>query len=677
MPALIGVLMLVGIVVTNAIVLMDLINQYREQGMGVQEAVIEGGRRRLRPILMTAIATIFALLPMALGLTGEGGFISQPLAIVVIGGLLSSTLLTLVLVPTLYTMVENRKERYRARRLRRQERKREAAGGGAGAAEARGSRARRRAHRSAAVPAGRCRPGRCSGPVLPGPVGRTKRGSRVPGPSRPPVRPARLHRPVRGAADAPQAHQPARPGLTGSARRSRTRGAAHSGGHHACGIGARESRAVGCRYVATSLSVLTRNRDFRRLFGAELVVFGADWFVMVPLLVLLPELTGSGVWGALVLAADTGINALLLPYTGTIADRMDRRTIMMVSNLAALAAILLLFTVRSAATAPLALVAIGLVAVAKAFYSPAASAALPNVVDPEDLAAANTVAGSAWGTMTIVGASLGGIVSSAFGPYVSFAVAAVSLVIGVCADQPDPSSAAGRPGTPTVPAQRAWPALIEALRYIGRRPRVRALVTVKSAVGLGNGVLTVFPLLAAAVRGGPARRRSALRGTGRRGPGRSDADAPGAEPPVLAAAGSGPLHERVRAGLPRGRVHRDGSRWCCCWSSSRTSPAARNWVLSNYALQGEVPDRLRGRVFATDMMLATLAIAVSQLVAGAAVVDRRRADHPGRLRPITLAYAIGWRIATRRLRPRTSRRPGCRDRGARPRIIRPSMWRWR
>ncbi|GAA2705721.1 efflux RND transporter permease subunit [Actinoplanes palleronii] len=115
-PALIGVLMLVGIVVTNAIVLMDLINHYRAAGMGVQEAVVEGGRHRLRPILMTAIATIFALIPMALGLTGEGGFISQPLAIVVIGGLVSSTLLTLVLVPALYTLVENRKERRRAKR---------------------------------------------------------------------------------------------------------------------------------------------------------------------------------------------------------------------------------------------------------------------------------------------------------------------------------------------------------------------------------------------------------------------------------------------------------------------------------------------------------------------------------------------------------------------------------
>jgi HAE1 family hydrophobic/amphiphilic exporter-1 len=114
LPALIGMLMLVGIVVTNAIVLIDLVNQYRRDGMPVREAVIEGGRRRLRPILMTAAATIFALLPMALGITGEGAFIGKPLAIVVIGGLISSTLLTLVLVPTLYSLTEGRKERKQA-----------------------------------------------------------------------------------------------------------------------------------------------------------------------------------------------------------------------------------------------------------------------------------------------------------------------------------------------------------------------------------------------------------------------------------------------------------------------------------------------------------------------------------------------------------------------------------
>ncbi|MGC7097820.1 efflux RND transporter permease subunit [Amycolatopsis lurida] len=121
LPALIGMLMLIGIVVTNAIVLIDLVNQYRDEGMSVAEAVVEGGRRRLRPILMTAAATIFALVPMALGLTGQGGFIGQPLAIVVIGGLVSSTVLTLVLVPTLYTMVEGRKERRRAKKAPRTE----------------------------------------------------------------------------------------------------------------------------------------------------------------------------------------------------------------------------------------------------------------------------------------------------------------------------------------------------------------------------------------------------------------------------------------------------------------------------------------------------------------------------------------------------------------------------
>ncbi|AGW40413.1 preprotein translocase subunit SecD [Leifsonia xyli subsp. cynodontis DSM 46306] len=114
--SLIGVLMLIGIVVTNAIVLIDLVNQYRRRGLSVAEAVAHGASRRLRPILMTALATIAALFPMAIGLTGHGGFISQPLAIVVIGGLLSSTVLTLVVLPALYNLVEGAKERRQARK---------------------------------------------------------------------------------------------------------------------------------------------------------------------------------------------------------------------------------------------------------------------------------------------------------------------------------------------------------------------------------------------------------------------------------------------------------------------------------------------------------------------------------------------------------------------------------
>lgn len=119
LPSMIGLLMLIGIVVTNAIVLIDLVNQYRRNGLGLDEALLLGAQKRLRPILMTSAATIFALVPMALGVTGNSGFISQPLAVVVIGGLVSSTLLTLVIVPVLYRITEGPGEK---RRLREEER---------------------------------------------------------------------------------------------------------------------------------------------------------------------------------------------------------------------------------------------------------------------------------------------------------------------------------------------------------------------------------------------------------------------------------------------------------------------------------------------------------------------------------------------------------------------------
>lgn len=113
LPSMIGLLMLIGIVVTNAIVLIDLINQYRRDGAGLDDSIMHGARLRLRPIVMTALATIMALVPMGLGVTGGGVFISKPLAIVVIGGLVSSTVLTLVLVPVLYDIVERLRGRGR------------------------------------------------------------------------------------------------------------------------------------------------------------------------------------------------------------------------------------------------------------------------------------------------------------------------------------------------------------------------------------------------------------------------------------------------------------------------------------------------------------------------------------------------------------------------------------
>jgi MFS family permease len=398
--------------------------------------------------------------------------------------------------------------------------------------------------------------------------------------------------------------------------------------------------------VAPVLSVLTRHPDFRRLFLAELVVFGGDWFAVIPLVTLLQKLTGSALPGALALAADTAVIALVLPFAGALADRIDRRKIMVLAALCATAAVGLLFAIRDAGDAWLGPVAIGLVAAAKAFYTPAAGAALPNVVDAPDLPAANALAGSAWGTMLVVGASLGGIVNAAFGPYVCFGVTVVCLLgASLLVWRIRRPLQAERSAAPDPPLR----AIGESLRYIRRHPRVLSLVTVKSAVGLGNGVLAVFPVLTTVVFGiGSA-------GTGL----------------LFAARGLGaligPLLMRrvllrpawLMPGLAVsmavygvGYLGVAASPWF--WLALVGVVVAHmagggNWMMSNYALQIEVPDALRGRVFAADMMIATLAISISLLVVGA-VVDRV----PPRVvvaacGAVTLLYGVGWRLSTRRL----------------------------
>ncbi|HEX6498215.1 MAG TPA: MFS transporter [Micromonosporaceae bacterium] len=400
--------------------------------------------------------------------------------------------------------------------------------------------------------------------------------------------------------------------------------------------------------MATPLSVLTRYRDFRHLFLAELVMFGGDWFVMIPLLVLLPKLTGGGLLGGLVLAADTGINALLLPFAGTVADRVDRKKIMIAANLSAIGAVLILLLVHDRQTAWLAPVAVGAMAVAKAFYSPAASAALPNLVEPEDLSAANAVAGSAWGTMLVVGASLGGVLSAAFSPYTCFLVTAGSLAVAAAlaalVRRPMQAPRDQRAAPPP-----AWHAIREAARYIAHRPRVASLVTVKSAVGLGNGVLAVFPMLATSLFGagsigtgllfaarglgavvGPLLLRSVLRRPRWLMPGLAVS---------MATYGLGYLGVSVVRWFPL----------VLAFIAVAHLAGGGNWAMSNLALQTEVPDALRGRVFAADIMIATLAVSVSQLLVGVFL------DHVD-VRVLvavcgatTLAYSVIWRLVTARL----------------------------
>jgi len=114
----IGLILLVGLVVKNAIILIDKVNQLRERGMGKREALVEGARSRLRPIMMTTLCTLFGFLPLALAF-GEGAEVRSPMAITVIGGLLVSTLLTLVVIPVVYDLLDRKSDEYYAERGRR------------------------------------------------------------------------------------------------------------------------------------------------------------------------------------------------------------------------------------------------------------------------------------------------------------------------------------------------------------------------------------------------------------------------------------------------------------------------------------------------------------------------------------------------------------------------------
>lgn len=117
--SLIGAIMLIGIVVKNGIVLIDYITLNRERGMSIKRAVIDGGRSRLRPVIMTSLTTILGMVPMACG-TGQGAEMWRPMGTAVIGGLTFSTILTLLFVPVMYCIfakngVKNERRRHRNR----------------------------------------------------------------------------------------------------------------------------------------------------------------------------------------------------------------------------------------------------------------------------------------------------------------------------------------------------------------------------------------------------------------------------------------------------------------------------------------------------------------------------------------------------------------------------------
>ena len=396
--------------------------------------------------------------------------------------------------------------------------------------------------------------------------------------------------------------------------------------------------------MRAALDLLRREPDFRRTFCSSLISAGGDWFALIPLLALLHQLTGGGLWGGLVLACDTAVFALLSPYAGTVADRVDRRVLIVACEGASAGLVLLLLLVRTPGTVWVSLVAIGGVAAAKAFTQPASSAAQPSLVDAKDLALANVLNGSAWGSMLAVGAALGGLAAAAFGPRTCFLIDSVSFVLSALL-----VARCRRPfQRPRESHDHAGfrADVAEAVRYARSQPRVLALLFAKPGVGLANGALVLFPLLSDGVFHAGALGLGLLYAA--RGLGAFTG-------PLLLARGDRPLVVLpacvAGCGLLYVLVGLAPAFWVVLLLVTLAHVGGgANWTVSSYGLQRLVPDAVLGRISSADYMLVTLVIAVSQAVSGVlseTVPTRLLTSAFG---AAAVLYALGWLLATRTLR---------------------------
>src|SRR5216684_4423140 len=239
--------------------------------------------------------------------------------------------------------------------------------------------------------------------------------------------------------------------------------------------------------------LLRHNRDFRLLYAGSLISLGGDWFLTVALLDLVLQLTGSATLASLMLLCQTLPIFLVTPMAGRAVDRLDRRKLMIVVDLLRAIACLLPLFARTPALLPFAYIGVIAISIGSAYFEPASQAALPNIVAPEELSAANVLMGSTWGTMLAVGAAIGGAVTMRFGRDVSFVVDAVSFLASawILWRIRTPFSESVGAGALAGPAAGEAPAAT-LIPYVRAHPRVLALLVSKGGYGMGAGSVALL-----------------------------------------------------------------------------------------------------------------------------------------------------------------------------------------
>ena len=396
------------------------------------------------------------------------------------------------------------------------------------------------------------------------------------------------------------------------------------------------------------LRLLRTNRDFRLLYFATLISLGGDWFLTVALLDLVLELTASATLVSLVLLCQTLPIFLFTPHAGHLVDRIDRRKLMIAVDLLRIGACLLPLLARTPAMLPFAFAGVFLIAAGSAYFEPAAQASLPNIVAPEDLAPANVLMGSTWGTMLAAGAGIGGAVTALLGrdasfvfDSMSFGVSAILLMRMRGRFSEDRDASHARP--PFLESVR------ETFRFARDRPRVLGLLTVKAGYGLGGGVVAMVGVFGREVF------RAGAWGIGL----------------LLAARGIGALLGPflLRASIRDGDTQYRAIAWCVIGFGAGYTALALStnlslgllsvlfahlgggaaWQISTYGLQRETPDVIRGRIFSADYGMVTLTMAMSGLAAGIASDRFGPAAATVGVASVCLLFGIGWAIATWKL----------------------------
>ncbi len=374
--------------------------------------------------------------------------------------------------------------------------------------------------------------------------------------------------------------------------------------------------------------------------------FAGDWFATVAMLGLVIDRTGSDVAAAAVFVVQTLPAFVLSPLAGPAADRFDRRALMItVSVLQASAAGLFLVALHGPVA--FAFVAQGLISALGAFFAPASQAAIPNLVDPDDLKLATVMMSSTWGAMLAIGAAVGGVFTLAFGRDAAFVADGASFLLAAGL-----IIAVRRP-TQTVSTERRHGRMhpladtVETVRYARTNPLVAALLSSKLGFGFGAGTMGMLALLAT----GPFHAGDGGTGLllGARGLG--VVTGPFVANRLLARRADRPVMSGIllACGLS-GLVYAAG--YVVVGTAPVLAVAAAGalvahlgggaqWTLSTYGLQTAVPDYIRGRVFAADFALVTVTMSASLMVSGAL------AEVTGPRLPTLLLAAVGglWGVA--------------------------------